>query len=178
PEEEMVQLSGQLIIARDVLQRYIYRLLEVDESYAPFEIISLEGSKDYFSDISLNLPQGERVIGLRGIIDRVDRKGNTIRLIDYKSGADKKDFEDVNSLFDRENKSRNKAGMQTMMYGLLFLDSYEGHLSGPLKPAIFNLKDIFNVDFSPYLMMGASGKSKAEVQNFLDHELSFRSALK
>src|SRR5690606_4849025 len=97
PEEEMVQLSGQLIIARDVLQRYIYRLLEVDESYAPFEIISLEGSKDYFSDISLNLPQGERVIGLRGIIDRVDRKGNTIRLIDYKSGADKKDFEDVNS---------------------------------------------------------------------------------
>ncbi len=54
PEKEIIQLSGHLIIARDVLQRYLQRLLEVDESNAPFEIISLEGSKDYFADIPIN----------------------------------------------------------------------------------------------------------------------------
>src|SRR5690606_27686291 len=73
PEEDTVQLSGQLIIARDVLQRYIHRLLEVDESYAPFEIISLEDSRDYFANIPIALPQGKKQIGLKGIIDRVDQ---------------------------------------------------------------------------------------------------------
>src|SRR5690606_32678589 len=85
-EEETVQLSGQLIIARDVLHRYIHRLLEVDESYAPFEIISLEDSRNYFADIPIDVPQGKKRIGLKGIIDRVDRIGETIRLVDYKSG--------------------------------------------------------------------------------------------
>src|SRR5690606_4182874 len=35
PDDEQLDLSGQLIIARDVLQRYIRKLLEVDILYAP-----------------------------------------------------------------------------------------------------------------------------------------------
>lgn len=178
PEGERAQLSGQLIIARDVLQRYLVRLLEVDEAYAPFEIISLEASRNYFSDLTLNLPQGDKVIGIKGIIDRVDRKGDTIRLIDYKSGADKKDFTDIPSLFDRENKSRNKAAMQTLMYGLLFHDSMENAGSLRLKPAVFNLKEIFNQGFSPYLMMGPPRQPKEEIEDFLNYELLFREALR
>jgi hypothetical protein len=176
-KEENIQLSGQLIIARDVLQRYIHRLLEVDEAYAPFDIISLEGSKDYFANIPIKLPLGDKLIGLRGIIDRVDRIGETIRLIDYKSGADKKDFTDIPSLFDRDNKSRNKAAMQTMMYGLLYQETSGGKISNPLKPAVFNLKDIFDEDFSPYLMMGFPRKHKEEINCYQEFEEPFLSAL-
>src|SRR5690606_28059830 len=114
-DHEEVTLSGQLVIARDVLQRYIKRLLEVDSSSAPFELISLEGSEDYIAEIVIELPNDRKAIGLKGIIDRVDRVGDTIRLIDYKSGSDKKDFPDIPSLFDRNNKQRNKAAMQTLM---------------------------------------------------------------
>ena len=175
-DQEEISLSGQLIIARDVLQRYIKKLVEVDETYAPFEIISLEGSKDYTADIDLNLPNGRRTIGLKGIIDRVDRVGDTIRLIDYKSGSDKKDFPDIDSLFDRNNKQRNKAAMQTMMYGLLYQASQGGSISRPLKPAVFNLKDIFNEAFSPYLMIGQRSH-KEEVGSYQEHEAEFIEAL-
>src|SRR5690606_34387257 len=70
------------------------------------------------------------------------------------------------------------AAMQTMMYGLLFWDSWEGPVPGNLKPAVFNLKEIFNSDFSPYLMMGPPRKPKTVIENFLDHEPLFRTALK
>ena len=173
---EVVQLSGQLIIARDVLQRYIRRLLEVDESDAPIEIISLEGSRNYTADMAINLPEGGKTIGLKGIIDRVDRVGETIRLIDYKSGADKKDFHDIPSLFDRDNKSRNKAAMQTMMYGLLYQESNRGEAPSPLKPAVYNLKDIFKDDFSPYLMMGARSP-RQEILSYQEFEGEFLPAL-
>ena len=68
--------------------------------------------------------------------------------------------------------------MQTMMYGLLFLDSFEEPMPETLKPAVFNLKEIFHADFSPYLMMGPPRKPKVEIENFLDHEPLFRAALK
>ena len=176
-EHEEVSFSGQLVIARDVLQRYIKRLLEVDQSYAPFELISLEGSRDYTAEIDLVLPQGNLTIGLKGIIDRVDRVGDTVRLIDYKSGSDKKDFPDIPSLFGRNNKQRNKAAMQTMLYGLLYKAHQEGEAGPPLKPAVFNLKDIFNEEFSPYLMMGQRG-NKVEVNSYQEYEREFVEALK
>lgn len=176
PENEEVSLTGQLIIARDVLHRYIRQLLKVDESFSPFEIISLEDSKDYKANIPISLPAGKKVIGLKGIIDRVDRVGETIRLVDYKSGSDRKDFPDISSLFDRENKSRNRAAMQTMMYGLLYKDTYGGMITAPLKPTVFNLKDIFNQDFNPYLMMGTRNK-KEEINDYQEYEREFLDAL-
>src|SRR5690606_30108715 len=118
----------------------------------PFEILSLEGSKDYTADIPIEVGGVTKTIGLKGIIDRVDRVGDTVRLVDYKSGSDKKTFEDIPSLFDRSNKQRNKAAMQTMMYGLLYKASQGGTVAYPLKPAVFNLKDIFAEDFNPYLV--------------------------
>jgi hypothetical protein len=175
-DHEEVGLSGQLVIARDVLQRYIKRLLEVDKAYAPFEIISLEGSKDYIADVDLDLPEGRKTIGLKGIIDRVDRVGDTIRLVDYKSGADKKGFPDFPSLFDRNNKQRNKAAMQTMMYGLLYKASLGAMPDHALKPAVFNLKDIFNEEFNPYLIMGSRG-DKEEIDNYMKYEAAFVEAL-
>ena len=177
PDKEDIQLSGSLIIARDVLQRYIKRLLEVDESYAPFEIVSLEDSKGYYANIPLTLPQGEKTIALKGIIDRVDKIGEAIRLVDYKSGSDKKDFPDIPSLFDRTNKTRNKAAMQTMMYGLLYKETNGGQINTPLKPAVFNLKDIFNDEFNPYLQMGTRGV-RVEIQSYQEYEAEFLAALK
>src|SRR5690606_14860855 len=77
------------------------------------------------------------------------------------------------SLFDRDNKTRNKAAMQTMMYGLLYQESQGGLVHHPLKPAIFNLKDIFNPNFNPYLMMGPARKPKVEIDIYQEFHATF-----
>jgi hypothetical protein len=43
-ENADTKLSGQMAIVRDVLQKYIQRLLEIDEEAAPFQILSMENA--------------------------------------------------------------------------------------------------------------------------------------
>ncbi|MEX0884777.1 MAG: PD-(D/E)XK nuclease family protein, partial [Cyclobacteriaceae bacterium] len=117
---QALKLTGQLAIARDVLQKYLMAVLDKDKDSTPFEIISLEKGKKYKAQIPIQTASGPVSIALGGIIDRVDKVLGTIRLIDYKSGQANKHFDGIESLFDRENKSRNKAAMQTMFYGYLY----------------------------------------------------------
>lgn len=166
-EEDKVQESGLLSIVRDILRKYINRLLEVDASTAPFDIISLERAERYLADLSTEI--GE--VGFTGIIDRVDRVGEVVRLIDYKSGKDTKKFKSIESLFDRTIKDRNKAAMQTMLYGWLYQSKFPDNQLA-LKPAIFNLKEIFEEDFIPYLEM-KEDKISEEVDAYQDYQANF-----
>lgn len=171
------KLNGQMAIARDVLQKYILRVLEIDEDAAPFRLISLEGGKNYEARMIIDSPQGEKEVVLRGIIDRVDERNGVIRLIDYKSGADKKEFPDIPALFDRNSSKRNKAAMQTMFYGLLYQDTHPQN-AAPLQPAIFNLKEVFSEGFNPYLQLKQPYKTGIELTDYRDHEEEFRAGLK
>ena len=89
-ENADTKLSGQMAIVRDVMQKYMVRLLEIDEEDAPFRLVSME--KAHKAQFEINTVNGIKKISLKGFIDRVDEKKGTIRLIDYKSGGDKKDF--------------------------------------------------------------------------------------
>ncbi|MDN3689239.1 PD-(D/E)XK nuclease family protein [Cyclobacterium jeungdonense] len=171
-EDAGLKLTGQLTIARDVLQKYLAGVLEQDRYTTPFEIISLEGNKKYSTQLPVATRSGVRGVSLSGIIDRVDRVGATIRLIDYKSGNDKKDFKGISSLFDREDKSRNKAVMQTLFYGLLYEARHPDNKS-PLKPALYSLRDIFQEPFSPYLQEVLGPGKKQEVHDFADYRDDF-----
>jgi len=171
------KLNGQMAIARDVLQKYITQVLEIDEASAPFRLISLEKGKDYRAKLGINTIFGTREIGLKGIIDRVDELDGVIRLIDYKSGGDKKDFPDIPSLFDRESTKRNKAAMQTMFYGLIYQATFPKN-NAPLKPAIINLKEIFSDEFNPYLQMKESRKPGIELNDYRDYEEEYKAGLK
>src|SRR5690606_18967010 len=110
------------------------------------------------------------------IIDRVDELNGVIRLIDYKSGGDKKDFPDIDSLFDRESTKRNKAAMKTMFYGLIYQATHPEN-QAMLKPAIFNLKEMFSDDFDPYLYQKV-GRSRTEVNDYRDFHEEYEMGLK
>lgn len=176
-EGRELRLTGQLAIARDVLQKYLKAVLEIDRAATPFEIISLEATKKYRAFFPLHTVLGDRMVALGGIIDRVDLFQNTIRLIDYKSGIDSKDFKDIPGLFDRSQKKRNKAAMQTLFYGLLYHANFPDNTL-PLKPAIFNLREVFRDDFSPYLHEKPDRKNNREVQSYLDYRESYEAALR
>tara|TARA_R110002049_G_scaffold5575_2_gene37956 strand:+ start:1984 stop:4860 length:2877 start_codon:yes stop_codon:yes gene_type:complete len=166
--EESQKLTGQLVIARDVLQKYLQGVLVKDKESAPFEIISLEAGKKYRAFVPINIEDGVVNVALGGIIDRVDRIGETVRLIDYKSGQDKKSFKGIDSLFDRDSKDRNKAAMQTFFYGLLYEANFPDNQFF-LKPAIFNLREIFKEDFNPYLQETIGHQKKIEVTDYANY---------
>jgi len=174
-EEEMdTKLNGQVAIVRDVLHKYIVRLLEIDEEVAPLKILSME--KEHKAAFKVNAAFGNFKVALKGVIDRVDQESGKIRLIDYKSGADRKDFTDIASLFDRSVKKRNKAAMQTLYYGLLYQSMYpENDL--PLKPAIFNFKEIFKEEFNPYLQAKGPEKQIEEVNDYRDYLEAYEQSL-
>lgn len=171
-ENKEMKLTGKLAIARDVLQKYLLGVLKKDGETAPFEIISLEAGRKYKARLSINTDRGNRQVAFGGVIDRVDRVNETIRLIDYKSGADRKDFNGIESLFDRKSKSRNKAAMQTLFYGFLFKANFPNN-KVPLKPAIFALREIFQEDFNPYLQVKEGTGKRVEVENYMDYEEDF-----
>lgn len=174
-EEADTKLSGQMAIVRDVLKKYIVRLLEIDEDAAPFTILSMEFAHE--ATFEIDTTTGPKKLGLRGLIDRVDQQGQIVRLIDYKSGGDKKNFPNVESLFDRENKQRNKAAMQTMFYGLLYQSMFPSNTMA-LKPALFNFKEIFQDDFNPYLQEKSGRSSAIEVNDYRDYQKGYENGLK
>ncbi|WP_296702200.1 PD-(D/E)XK nuclease family protein, partial [Algoriphagus sp.] len=175
--EADTKLNGQMAIARDVLQKYLHQILKIDEASTPFKLISLEKEKRYTAGLSIETSEGEQTVSLKGIIDRVDEHNGSVRLIDYKSGQDNKTFPDVNSLFDREHKTRNKAVMQTMFYGLIYQETNPQNTL-PLKPAIFNLREMFGDDFNPYLQFKLPRKEGAVVNDYRQFEEEYKTGLK
>ncbi|WP_439489933.1 PD-(D/E)XK nuclease family protein [Algoriphagus sp.] len=175
--EADTKLNGQMAIARDVLQKYLQQILKIDEESAPFRLISLEKEKKYTAGLLIETAGGKQTVSLKGIIDRVDEHNGSVRLIDYKSGQDNKTFPDVPSLFDRKNKSRNKAAMQTMFYGLIYQATHPENAL-PLKPAIFNLREMFGDNFNPYLQQKLPRKDGIEVNDYRQFEAEYRAGLK
>ncbi|UII20363.1 PD-(D/E)XK nuclease family protein [Fulvivirga ligni] len=136
-EDRVFYFEGKNIIAKEIIKDFMNSILKLDEQYAPFDIIGLE--KKYELNIPVELADSEKVVGLRGTIDRLDRKDNNVRLIDYKTGQDKHNFEDIESLFDR--KKKNKVAFQTMYYALLY--EREKMPEETMVPAVFNKDALF-----------------------------------
>ena len=144
-----MELEGKRILAFEVIKKYVAQVLKRDSDYAPFEIVGLE-SKDYTINVDVEWGEGTILIGLKGIIDRIDLKGERIRVIDYKTGKDNRKVESVQSLFDRDASKRNKAAMQTILYSLLYVRNNQA-FKGAVLPGVFNTKEAFSKKFDYHL---------------------------
>ncbi|MEQ9439959.1 MAG: PD-(D/E)XK nuclease family protein [Cyclobacteriaceae bacterium] len=141
-------LEGRNVIAYDIVRKMARRILDMDMAYAPFEIISLEREegRGYFWETAVEVKEGQSTtISLRGIIDRIDRKDGVVRVLDYKTGRDERKADSMESLFDRDDKKRNKAAFQALFYALLYQQSSGGKES--IVPGLVNAKDLFAADF-------------------------------
>ncbi len=154
PDNKSFSFEGRNVLARAMIMKFATRILKSDANYTPFEILGLE-AEEFKIDFSLNLDGNLKSIGLKGIIDRIDRKENVIRVIDYKTGKDDKRIENIESLFDPENPKRNKAAMQTIFYSLLYAKSNPDS-SKALLPGIFNSKEMFDDSFDIRLKLKSS----------------------
>jgi MoaA/NifB/PqqE/SkfB family radical SAM enzyme len=67
--------------------------------------------------------------------------------------------------------------MQTLFYGLIYQGTHPEN-TAPLKPAIFNLKEIFNDNFDPYLYEKEGRKPGIEVMDYKTYDQDFQAKLK
>ncbi len=137
-----VVFEGQRLVVREVVKRFAMRIVELDKKYAPFKMEAIEQGGMLYR-MKINQSPGWAVIG--GKIDRVDSKENIFRIIDYKTGKDKLDFESIPSLFARDNK-RNKAAFQTLLYALLYKSNLT-NADAKLVPGLINRMSLFEDTF-------------------------------
>ena len=124
---------------------------EVDKDWnLPIQILELEEKDEYI--IGQAVKPGLEVF-MDAKIDRLDKVGNTIRVIDYKSGGDDLKFPDIPSLFDRTHNKRNGAAMQTLFYSYLYFKKKGVSNSEAIQPGLYAGKYIFKDDFSEKLIL-------------------------
>jgi hypothetical protein len=170
PKDKEVQISGRNLLIFDILKKYIDRILVLDQQFAPFQILSLED--EYRIQIPIS---GDRKVNIKGLIDRVDRANGTIRILDYKTGKADLFFKDIESLFEKEGKNRNKAAFQTLLYCLFYEDKTKA--AEAISPGVYSLKEFFNNKFTCMLAQ-KEGRAKPEpVDDYRVYKEEFTKAL-
>ena len=168
-----LNFSGRNRIIREIINRYVHQILLVDKGYAPFEVISLE--KKYGITVPVKVNDREIQIRVGGVIDRIDRKEGITRILDYKTGRDKLDFKGIDALFTASYKNRNKAVLQTILYGLIYNDTEK---TAHVKPALYLIQQIFSSGFSWDIIEKDNGKNNVPVQTVEPYAETFYEYLK
>lgn len=165
-------LEGENFLTGEMIRKYAEKILEQDARFTPFHYI--ESEKKVRATIALS---DKRVVQLKGFIDRVDSLDRVLRIVDYKTGSGKLEFESVEGLFDKEAKDRPKAVMQVFLYAWMYqqLPEYTGM---PIQPAIYYLRTLFQRSFNPVVEQ-KKGRGKADkVNSFQDFASDFEGKLR
>ena len=156
-------MEGNNIILYEIMKDYIKKIISFDEVYAPFEIIDLEGDKNSGYYKNINLPNN-KTVKISGIVDRVDKKNNLYRIIDYKTGGDTKRIKDIDSLFSDKRTERNDAVFQLFYYSLLLHNKLNDNL--PIRPGLMNIREINNKNFNINIII--NNKSVTSINEYLE----------
>ena len=156
-------MEGNNIILYEIMKDYIKKIISFDELYAPFEIIDLEGDKNSGYYKNINLPNN-KTVKISGIVDRVDKKNNLYRIIDYKTGGDTKRIKDIDSLFSDKRTERNDAVFQLFYYSLLLHNKLNDNL--PIRPGLMNIREINNKNFNINIII--NNKSVTSINEYLE----------
>ncbi len=174
---------GQNIIIREIVKKMALKLLDYDLKYAPFEILGLEKDPGRGNPLKIEINRhGEKInVNIGGTIDRIDKRGKVVRILDYKTGRDKKEFQDIHSLFhlsgeEKTNSERNKAAFQTFLYGMIYKYTVP-EFEGKIEAGLFNVREIYKKDFN-YLLIEKQGKSKKIVDDITPYLPAFEKELK
>lgn len=137
-----IQISGKNSLAFEVLRKYLKQIIKVDQQQAPLQIVDLEMKVKH----SVRLNETGASVNLGGLIDRVDRLNKTIRIVDYKTGADKKNLKSPEILYQKGNRKEFKAIFQLFVYAYLYKES-QG-VNEDIYLALYLTKELFNKEYS------------------------------
>lgn len=112
--------NGEQFINREVIHRFLKRLVKMDAAHAPFRYLGSE--KDIY--FTLEIPNGDSSMTLRigGRVDRMDIKNDTLEIIDYKTGGQEDSPKDLAQVFALEGKNMGYI-FQVLLYSIAALES-------------------------------------------------------
>lgn len=176
PQNEQPEYNGIQLINSAVIVKYIQQLLRNDLRYAPFTFVGSE--QRIFENIEIYTPTGNIQSRIGGIIDRIDSKGESLRIVDYKTGGDADTPANVQSLFIPDKKRSNYV-FQTFLYASIVCKKLrEKNDSRLVAPALLYIHRAASENYSPVIQMGEPRKPKEPVDNFAQYEGDFRENLK
>ena len=176
PQNEQPEYNGIQLINSAVIVKYIQQLLRNDLRYAPFTFVGSE--QRIFENIEICTSTGDIQSRIGGIIDRIDSKGESLRIVDYKTGGDADTPANVQSLFIPDKKRSNYV-FQTFLYASIVCKKLrEKNDSRLVAPALLYIHRAASEKYSPVIQMGEPRKPKEPVDNFAQHEGDFRENLK
>ncbi len=140
-----VRITGKNILIAENLHVYLEKMLQNDMLFAPFTVLDLEGH--YEAAFHINADGSTHQIRLGGVVDRIDRTKEGIRIIDYKTGRNLSlGFKKISEFYDRDKEKRPKEIFQTLVYSEIYRRST---YDGPLQPGIYKIDEFFKEEFRP-----------------------------
>lgn len=171
PQNEKPEYNGIQLINSAVIARYLKQLLQNDLRYAPFTFIASEMEVD--EPIDIQTPKGVIKSRIGGIIDRMDSKDGTLRIVDYKTGGDADTPPHVESLFIPDKKRSNYV-FQTFLYAAIMCRKQP---TMKIAPALLYIHRTATETYSPVIQMGEPRKPKEAVEDFSKYEKEYRERL-
>ena len=171
PQNEKPEYNGVQLINSAVIARYLKQLLQNDLRYAPFTFIASE--MEVNEPIDRQTPKGVIKPRTGGIIERMDSKDGTLRIVDYKTGGDADTPPHVESLFIPDKKRSNYV-FQTFLYAAIMCRKQP---TMKIAPALLYIHRAATETYSPVIQMGESRKPKEAVEDFSKYEKEYRERL-
>ncbi len=167
-----VDYNGLQLINKEVIAKYVHRLLELDYKRAPFKFVAAE--KEVKEIFEISTAEGAFNIHIGGIIDRLDSSDdNTLRIVDYKTGGAPKFFKDIRELFVPAKERANYI-FQTFLYASI-MRHYEPDKT--IQPALLYINQAASQDYEPLIRRGTKAQNEV-VTDFTDeYDKAFRSEL-
>ncbi len=123
-------LEGKNLLLRNVIVELVHQVLRHDEKQVPIRLLSLE--QKYYQPFALS---DGRTVMLKGVIDRLEEQGGSLRVIDYKTGkVDSKVLKNMNDLF---TDPARKEDFQTVCYAFMVSRKHSGR---PVEVSLITLK--------------------------------------
>lgn len=167
---ERSEYNGTQLINAKVITSYLRQLLRNDLQYTPFCMEAMEEPVDEL--IEIDTPLGKLTLKIGGTIDRMDSKGDTLRIVDYKTGGTPKAPESIEQLFTPAD-GRPSYIFQTFLYAAIMCRKQ----SLKVAPSLLYIHRASSETYSPVIEMGEARQPKIPVGNFAFFEDEFRERL-
>lgn len=150
-EMSISEVRGRNKIIFELLKKYIKTVLSYDKKkIAPFQYIASEQRILVKIPINAHLEIGKAAqrseAKLFGFIDRLDKKSDKIRIVDYKTGKVHNRFRSFDDLFDSSLVDRPITTFQMGLYLLMYKLENDIKDISKVNMNIYSLREIFNDD--------------------------------
>lgn len=113
--------DGEQFINREVLHRFLLRLIKCDAQHAPFKYIGSEQEVSF--SMETQTATGKKIkLKLGGRVDRMDEKNGTLEIIDYKTGGKEETPKGLEQVFAYEGEHPGYI-FQSILYSVAAIES-------------------------------------------------------